>query len=157
MGNKIVHFELPVTDSEKMERFYSDLFGWKFEKQSMPGMDYWMIRTESQSDLDGGMYRKMAESERPRFYVQVDDVDGHAERLKLAGGLVVVEKQEIPGTGWSILAQDPEGNTLGLFQPFAPAQTTPTHPARSKPKRKRSQASKGKRKNKKRSKGGRRK
>lgn len=119
LGSKIVHFEIPVSDSEMMSRFYGELFGWKFEKQNMPGMDYWLIRTtESPNDLGGGMYHKRDETDKPRFYVQVEDVDAHTERLKLAGGTVLVEKAEIPGTGWSVLAKDPEGNTLGLFQPM---------------------------------------
>jgi uncharacterized protein len=142
LGNKIVHFELPVSDSEKIERFYSDLFGWKFEKQNMPGMDYWMIRTTgSQDDLAGGMYRKMDESERPRFYVQVDEIDAHTERLKQAGGLVLVEKAEIPGMGWSLLAKDPEGNTLGLFQPLSRPRATRSRPKTSSSKKKKSRSS----------------
>ena len=116
MGNKIVHFEIPVADVDKMSKFYSDLFGWKFDKQSMPGMDYWMIATGGRSDLAGGMYKKMADEEKPRFYVQVDNIDAHTDRFKSAGGVVIVEKQEIPGMGWSVLGTDPEGNHLGLFQ-----------------------------------------
>ena len=36
MGNRIVHFEIPAGDVEKLSKFYSDLFDWKFSKQSMP-------------------------------------------------------------------------------------------------------------------------
>ena len=122
MGNAIVHFEIPAGDVEKLSKFYSDLFNWKFAKQSMPGMDYWMIETTGQGPehLAGGMYVKQAEQERPRFYVMVDDIDSHTEKLKAAGGTVVVEKQEIPQMGWSVLATDPENNTIGLFQAMAP-------------------------------------
>ncbi len=125
MGNKIVHFEIPAADVDKMSKFYSDLFGWKFDKQSMPGMDYWMIATGGQSDLAGGMYKKMDESEKPRFYVQVDNIDDHTNRFKSAGGMVIVEKQEIPGMGWSVIGTDPEGNHLGLFQGMMRQQTAP--------------------------------
>ena len=59
MGNRIVHFEIPVSDTDKMSTFYGEVFDWKFDKQSMPGMDYWMIRTTgAENDLDGGMYVK---------------------------------------------------------------------------------------------------
>jgi len=30
--NRIVHFELPVSDPEVSIKFYSDVFGWKFQK-----------------------------------------------------------------------------------------------------------------------------
>ena len=139
--SKIVHFEIPVSDSEKMSRFYSELFGWKFEKQNMPGMDYWLIRTtESPNDLGGGMYHKMDENDKPRFYVQVEDVDAHTERLKLAGGTVLMEKAEIPGTGWSVLAKDPEGNTLGLFQPMTQTRAIQARGSKRTARKKRSAA-----------------
>ena len=124
MGNKIVHVEFPVSDVEKMSKYYGDLFGWKFDKQAMPGMDYWMIAT-GQEELAGGMYKKMEESEKPRFYVEVEDIDGHTEKFKSAGGMVLVEKQEIPGMGWSVLGTDPEGNVVGLYQTIRQARPEP--------------------------------
>jgi len=145
MGNKIVHFEFPVSDVEKMSKFYGDLFGWKFDKQAMPGMDYWMFAT-GQEELAGGMYKKMDEAEKPRFYVEVENIDDHTGRFKLAGGVVVMEKQEIPGMGWSVLGTDPEGNFVGLYQssaPPAPAKKTPSR-AKKSPAKKRSGASKKK-------------
>jgi len=113
-----VHFEIPVSDAEKMSKFYGELFGWKFDKQAMPGMDYWMIETTGRgpTDLGGGMYPKQGENDRPRFYIDVEDIDLHTDRFKQAGGTVIVEKQEIPGFGWSVLGTDPEGNIVGLYQ-----------------------------------------
>ena len=146
MGSKIVHFEIPVADVEKMSKFYSDLFGWKFDKQSMPGMDYWMIATDGESELTGGMYKKMSEPEKPRFYVQVENIDDHTNRFKSAGGMVIVEKSEIPGMGWSVLGTDIEGNQLGLFQPAkqptAPKKTQSR--SKAKPAAKKSSAKKKK-------------
>jgi uncharacterized protein len=41
----IVHFEIPADDAERLSEFYGRVFGWKFEKAPIPGMDYWMIST----------------------------------------------------------------------------------------------------------------
>jgi uncharacterized protein len=123
LGKPIVHFEIPVADSDRMSKFYSDLFDWKFAKQSMDGMDYWMIETTGQGPghLAGGMYAKQGhEADKPRFYVGVEDIDSHTERFIDAGGSVLIEKQEIPGFGWAVIGSDPEGNVLGLFQPLQP-------------------------------------
>ncbi|MHB8567899.1 MAG: VOC family protein [Nitrososphaerales archaeon] len=137
MGNKIVHFEIPVGDTEKMSKFYSELFGWKFSKAPMEGMEYWMISmTGKDADLAGGMYKKQEESERPRFYVEVDNIDDHTESFKQAGGTVIVEKQEIPGTGFTVLGTDPEGNTLGLFQPKRAVPKKRKAPTKKKKSRK---------------------
>ncbi|MFI5419837.1 MAG: VOC family protein, partial [Nitrososphaerales archaeon] len=57
----------------------------------------------------------------------------HTDRFKTAGGTVTIEKQEIPGFGWSVMGLDPEGNLVGLFQP-----TQPVRPARASPSRKKS-------------------
>jgi len=62
------------------------------------------------------MYPKQGENDRPRFYIDVEDIDLHTDRFKQAGGTVIVEKQEIPGFGWSVLGTDPEGNIVGLYQ-----------------------------------------
>jgi predicted enzyme related to lactoylglutathione lyase len=83
------------------------------------GMDYWMIETTGRgpSDLGGGMYLKQGyEADKPKFYIGVEDIDGHTERFKQAGGAVLIEKQEVPGFGWSVIGKDPEGNVIGLFQ-----------------------------------------
>ena len=79
-----------------MSKFYTDLFGWKFTKQSLPGMDYRLIEISGRrpTDLEGGMYHMESEAERPRFYVDVENIDSHIERLKQAGGSVLVGKQE---------------------------------------------------------------
>ncbi|MDG6997081.1 MAG: VOC family protein [Nitrososphaerota archaeon] len=114
----IVHFEIPVDDFEKMSKFYGQVFGWKFKNASMPGMDYWLISTGPQGkSIGGGMYKKIGPDERPRNYIGVNSVDETAEALKKAGGKIMVEKQEVPGFGWSVIAADPEGNPIALFQP----------------------------------------
>ena len=93
------------------------------------------------------MYVRQGETDKPRFYMNVEDIDAHTEKLKQAGGTVLVEKQEVPGMGWSVLAVDPENNVLGLFQPThqppAPAKKTPARKKKAKPAKKKS---KGRRK-----------
>jgi predicted enzyme related to lactoylglutathione lyase len=137
MPRPIVHFEIPAGDVGKMTKFYSDLFGWKFKKAPMPGMDYWMISTGPQGkSLAGGMYGKESPDERPRFYVQVDSVDKETERFKQAGGTIVVEKMEVPGTGFTVMGLDPEGNLVGLFQPVrSPRRATRSSAKKTKRRR----------------------
>ena len=88
------------------------------------------------------MYPKQGENDRPRFYINVEDIDMHTERFKNAGGTVTVEKQEVPGFGWSVMGMDPEGNLIGLFQPAQPIPTA--RRARTTSTRKKSSGSKAK-------------
>ena len=113
----VVHFEIPAQDVEKLSKFYSDVFGWKFQKQPMGEMDYWMIVTgPRRRSVAGGMYKKQMDMEMPRNYIAVDKIDSAIATFTNAGGKQVVGKQEVPGFGWSFLGVDPEGNAVGLFE-----------------------------------------
>jgi predicted enzyme related to lactoylglutathione lyase len=48
------------------------------------------------------------------FYVQVDSIGGAVERVKAGGGKVVHGPVQVPGGGWIINAQDPQGAMFAL-------------------------------------------
>jgi uncharacterized protein len=117
----IVHFEIPANDVERLSKFYSDVFGWKFGKQQMQDMDYWMITTGPRGKgVFGGMYKRTGAGDLPRNYIAVDKIDAAIETFKNAGGREVVPKAEIPTIGWSFIGADPEGNLIALFQGMPP-------------------------------------
>lgn len=117
----IVHFEIPADDVGSLKSFYSEVFGWKFEKAPMPEMEYWMIRTGPQGkSVGGGMYKKMA-GEGPRNFIAVSDIDEAINKFSRAGGREVVSKQEVPGMGFSYIGADPEGNVIALWETKMPA------------------------------------
>ena len=45
-SGKIVHIELPASDADRAQRFYSELFGWQFQDSGMEGIDYRMFQGE---------------------------------------------------------------------------------------------------------------
>ena len=58
---RVVHFDLPVDDPEKLKGFYEKVFGWKFKKWSDPKgkWEYWLINTgKEKNGIDGGMAKK---------------------------------------------------------------------------------------------------
>jgi uncharacterized protein len=121
----IVHFEIPANDLAKMSKFYSDVFGWKFEKAQMSDMEYWMISTGPRGkSVGGGMYKRTGATDVPRNYIGVDKIDKHIEAFKKAGGREVVGKMEVPKMGWSYIGADPEGNLIALFETMAPPRRT---------------------------------
>ena len=130
----VVHFEIPATDVERLSKFYSDVFGWKFEKMPMGQMSYWMITTGPQNkSVNGGMMQRMSPQETPRNYINVEEIDSAIASFVAAGGREAVGKQEVPGFGWSYIGIDPEGNMVGLFQGTAPPPSP--RPKRAKPKK----------------------
>ena len=119
----VMHFEIPADDPERLSKFYSKVFGWKFEKAPMPGMDYWLITTgPRRTSVGGGMYKKMNAQDGPRNFIAVDKLDPAIELFKSAGGKEIVGKQEVPQMGWSFIGRDPEGNAIALWETMSRRQ-----------------------------------
>ncbi len=145
----IVHFEIPAKDTAKLSQFYQEVFGWKFQKAPMPDMEYWLIETGPQGQsVGGGMYPRMHETDAPRNYIGVENIDETIDVFTRSGGRQVVQKVEVPNVGWSYIGADPEGNLIALFQPIRP-MPAPAEPAQVRPKprakaRPKAKAAKGK-------------
>jgi uncharacterized protein len=107
--------QLNTSDREAAERFYSELFGWRFESVGDADNPYWGIyRGET---LNGGMMPLPPGAPMPSHwlvYFGTADVDGDAGRIGSAGGTVVVEPTDVPG-GRILVAQDPQGAFFALF------------------------------------------
>jgi predicted enzyme related to lactoylglutathione lyase len=124
VDHTIVHFEIPAKDAKKLMKFYADLFGWKMEK--VQWMDYWLVETVAvnkqgqpiRQGVNGGLFQKEKQTANmtPMNYINVESVDEYMEKIKTLGGKIIVPKQEIPDTGWTAIAVDPDGNYFGLFQ-----------------------------------------
>jgi len=128
----VVHFEIPATDAERLAKFYQGVFGWRFEKALMPGMDYWLITTGPRGkSVGGGMYRRMGPEDVPRNFIHVERIDAAIRTFKAAGGTEVVGKMQVPGMGWSFIGADPEGNVIALWEPTMAAPPR----SRSRPRR----------------------
>ena len=56
------------------------------------------------------MYYRESETERPRFYVNVEKIDSRAERLKQTGGSVLVGKRKF--LAWVGVSWEPIRKTM---------------------------------------------
>jgi hypothetical protein len=122
VDHTIVHFDIPAKDVKKLTKFYTDLFGWKTEK--VQWMDYWLVETVPvnkqgqpvRQGVNGGIYQKEDANMPQLNYINVESVDDYIKKIKASGGKIITPKQEIPDTGRTAIAVDPEGNYFGLFQ-----------------------------------------
>jgi hypothetical protein len=115
----LVHFEIPATDPAKISSFYSQLFGWKFNKWEGGSMDYWLISHKdatSPDDTIGGLFKRNNPQEQFLNYVLVKSVDDSVAKATGLGAKVLMAKQEIPNMGWFAVLADPDGNTFALYQ-----------------------------------------
>lgn len=114
--SRVVHFEIPADDVQRATKFYSTVFGWKFEKWEGQ-QDYWFIETgpKEQPGINGGMYKRQA----PGNYVNTVDVPSLEEAIGIvtrAGGKIVMPKTTVPGVGYFASCLDTEGNVFSIMQ-----------------------------------------
>lgn len=116
--SRVVHFEIHVDDPDRAGKFYTDVFGWKFNKWEGP-MDYWLISTGDTTcpGIDGGMMKRRDPMGNVYNTIGVESIDKSIEHLTKAGGTIVVPKMPIPGVGWLAYFKDTEGNVFGVMQP----------------------------------------
>ena len=123
----IVHFEIPVSDLEKARTFYGSIFGWNLQDWPMPdGSKYIGVHTTPIDEktrqplkvgaINGGIMQKTAVAKAPIFAVNVSSIDEKVKMVEKAGGKVVMPKMDMMGMGFYAYVNDPEGNTVGLWE-----------------------------------------
>jgi uncharacterized protein len=112
---QITHIEFPADDTARAQRFYAELFGWRFREMG-EGSGYFLFNTGS-AEI-GGAVGQRGESIGPRLlaYVEVGSIDDTLARVPELGGTVDQAKSEIPGQGWYAVISDSEGNEIALFE-----------------------------------------
>ena len=111
MAGKLVHYELPASDTGRAKEFYVGLFGWVFNDSGMPGIDYQLI----DGDPGGALYRSDDAGSGPRVYFDTEDIDASVAKVRELGG-EADDKAPIPGIGWSAGCKDLDGNHFSLVQ-----------------------------------------
>ena len=120
---RAVHFEIHASNPQVLIAFYTELFGWTFNKWD--GGDYWMIHTgpDEQPGINGGlMPRRGAPPEALTavnafvITVDVENIDASVSNALASGGSLVLPKMAVPKIGWLAYAKDPDGNIFGMMQ-----------------------------------------
>ncbi|WIV53535.1 VOC family protein [Amycolatopsis nalaikhensis] len=121
-----VHFEIHAGAPDRAVKFYTTVFGWKFERWGEE--PYWVISTGEGNGIDGGLLPRVgpapAASTPVCGYVNtiaVTDLDGALASVSDAGGSLTLPKNSVPGVGWLAYCTDTEGNIFGLLQPDSDA------------------------------------
>ena len=114
---RIIHFDIPADDPARAQKFYQELFGWKFEKWDGP-MEYWIAKTgdEKQPGINGGLAKRMPGQIGVTNTIDVDSVDEFAKKIQSKGGKVIMPKTAIPQVGYFAQCMDTEGNMFGIIQ-----------------------------------------
>jgi len=113
---KVIHFEIPSQDPERLAEFYRRLFGWEIKSWGGP-VEYWLVNAgpESEQGIHGAIARRDPR-EGTRNTVSVASADETMEKVAGIGGKVLSPKMAVPGVGWTAICRDPEGNVFGIMQ-----------------------------------------
>ena len=122
MSGRVVHFEVPFDDGDRVRAFYQNVFGW--DMMPMPEMNYTMVSTGPTGDqgpsepgyIGGGMLERDELFRGPVITVDVDDIDATLAKVEELGGKIVRPRQEVGQMGFTAYFTDTEGNLTGLWQ-----------------------------------------
>lgn len=107
----VVHFEIGCKDLAKTTAFYADLFGWTPTGIPMASL----LNTNAAEGIQGHITSLGHEPHNyTTFYIQVEDINGHLEKIETAGGKKLVGPVTLPDGKQFAWFKDPEGNMVGL-------------------------------------------
>lgn len=116
MGNRIVHFEIPSDDPPKAVRFYTEVFGWRFDNWG--NEQYWLATTgdEGEPGINGAILRRDAHVMNLSNTISVDSIHDAVKKVKEHGGEMLSEVMPVQGVGWVAYFRDMDGNVLSMMQ-----------------------------------------
>ena len=118
MGQPVMQFQMLAKNPEAQAAFYTKVFSWEVNADNALG--YRMIKTGSDRGINGGIWPIQPGTEghsMVQLFIEVDDVTSYVEKVKEAGGNVVMPPQKLPDGDEMAIVIDPEGLPLGLFKP----------------------------------------
>lgn len=123
---KVSHFEVPADDLERAKNFYREVFQWQIHPLPEANFHYYQSVVTTPTDdhrmpkepgaINGGMYKRSQLGEPTTIVIDVPSIDEYLEKVKKAGGKVVLEKQPISDFGFFARIRDTENNLVGLWE-----------------------------------------
>lgn len=127
--NPVVHFEMPYENSDRVAKFYSQVFGWQMNPTGPEMGDYVLAGTTETDEkrmvktpgtINGGFFPKNPEwpAQYPSVVIAVQDINAAMKNINAAGGKVLGDPMDIPGVGKYVSFFDTEGNRVSVLQPM---------------------------------------
>ena len=111
--HSIVKITLRSSDFARTERFYNELFGWKFQQYSETYLGF-----EPPSGIAGGFQKRdtFIQGDSYLIYVLVDEFETYLERIPPLGGRCAGEIEAVSETVQYVRIYDPDENRLALLR-----------------------------------------
>ena len=111
--HSISKITLRSSNFTRTERFYSELFGWKFHQYSATYLGF-----EPPSGIGGGFQRRddFSQGDSYLIYIQVDEFESYLRRIPELGGQTTGEIEVVSDSVSYVRIHDPDGNRLALLR-----------------------------------------
>ena len=111
--HSILKVTLRSRDFVRTERFYSELFDWKFHQYSSTYLGF-----EPPSGIGGGFQRRdsFAQGDSYLLYIAVDEFESYLRRIPELGGHSDGSVEVVSPESEYVRIYDPDGNRLALWR-----------------------------------------
>ncbi len=120
-ANPIAYVELPVTDLDRAMAFYTAVFGFALERQTVDGYDMALFpAAEGAAGASGALVKGdvyVPGKTGPIVYFGVTDIDAVIARAKARGAKILYDKKDVGTFGFVAEIEDSEGNRVALNAP----------------------------------------
>jgi hypothetical protein len=123
MGQPVVHFEIIGKDADKLQQYYSELFGWEIDASNP--MKYGVVQREGNVSPEGiGIGGGIGTGPdgydgHVTFYIEVPDVEAALAKAESLGGTRMMGPDKVMEGIEIGLFTDPEGHTVGVVKTAA--------------------------------------
>lgn len=123
LADGVVHFEIPVDNMERAQKFYKETFGWSIN--AIPEMGYALLGTTptnaeggptNPGAINGGMLVRQDPVKHTVITIRVESIDEAGNRIRKNGGKMIRDKMAVGDMGFAAYFQDTEGNVVGLWE-----------------------------------------
>ncbi|MBW3521046.1 VOC family protein [Chryseobacterium sp. NKUCC03_KSP] len=120
-NNPVVYFEIPVTNIERAEKFYMNVFNFKFEKEIIDDHEMMLFPfEETQSGISGALAK--GDVYKPTkdgviIYFKTQNIDSTLKKVLENKGKILYPKTVNEKHGFAVAEfEDSEGNRIALHE-----------------------------------------